>query len=260
MMISRYILPLFIALLVGALILKGLRAGRRAAPDEGANAGQPAAVTRAERPPIRADLTRSAEDGLRNHVAGEELGKCVADATALFKERDFASALKRLDRVEEISSPSAKVLNLRGSCHARLRDFGKALADFEKAADLAEGNSSVCFNVGEVYFVTRQWQRALDSFEELHAKLPSEDVAWSRLVVFKILLCKNGLGRVGEVGELAGKYDAGDSSPFHWYASASLAFEAGDESKALKLLHQASLEFPNRDLEPWNDTMMEYRG
>ena len=95
-----------------------------------------------------------------------------------------------------------------------MRAFDKALADFKKAAELSKDNPSIEFNIGEVYFVTKQWQKSLDMFEKVLKQVPPENTALGRLVEFKILLCKKKLGKDDEATILAEKYDFLDDSPY----------------------------------------------
>ena len=64
-----------------------------------------------------------------------------------------------------------------------MRSFDKALAEFDKAAALSKDNPSIEFNIGEVYFVTKQWQKSLDIFEKVMKLLPPRtslsDAWWS---------------------------------------------------------------------------------
>ena len=110
----------------------------------------------------------------------------------------------------------------------------------------------------QVYFVTKQWQKAHDLFVKI-SKRPQENFALSRLVVFKLLLCKMQLGDAEEATILAGKYDITDNSPFYYYANAALAFGNGEAQTARNLLAQASARFPDNEiLAPWQDTLAEY--
>lgn len=260
MMVSRYLLPLFVVLLVGLLVFKEWRQGKTQEKEEISGVGKSAAVARSEISSVHADPVHSYRGNQEDRAKQQEVEKCLADATRLFQNRDFGGAITSLNRANEISGSSARVLNLRGSCYVELRDFEKALADFESASELAKGNSSIRFNVGEIHFVTRQWQQALDVFEKLKGQLPPEDTKLSRLVEFKVMLCQNRLGKMEEVEALASKYGEDDSSPFYWYAAALLAGQANDPQKQAALLAEASRRFPNpADLAPWKDTMIEYR-
>jgi tetratricopeptide (TPR) repeat protein len=110
-----------------------------------------------------------------------------------------------------------------------------------------------------IYFVTKQWQKAHDLFVKILKQIPPENIALGRLVEFKILLCKNKLGKKDEVTILAEKYDFLDDSPYYYYAKAALAYEAKDLVKAEEWLATAGRIFQDPNvLAPWQDTLIEY--
>ncbi len=154
---------------------------------------------------------------------------------------------------------SARSANLRGSQQVENRDFESALRDFEKALALEKDNPSVLFNIAEVYFVTDQWEKAAVGFGGVLDRLPADNIPLKRLVEFKILLCKNKLGRGGEVTALAGNHRGETDSPYEHYANAAMAYERGDVATAEKWMGDAAEIFPDaRTLAPWQDTMFEY--
>jgi len=189
----------------------------------------------------------------------EEFVKVIQEANRLFQQKRIFEVMAELDKAEKIFADSPEILNLRGSCFVEIRAFDKALEQYQKAADLAKDSTSIRFNIGEVYFVTREWQKALDVFEQIMKELPPEPIAMPRLVEFKIMLCKNKLGMKQEVEILAEKYDFLDDSPFHYYAKAALAYEANDLVKAEEWLAMANRIFQDPNiLAPWQDTLVEY--
>lgn len=203
------------------------------------------------RPPVK----QSEEQRARH----QEFSFHLNEARMHFDSKEIFDTLASLDRADAAIEGRAETLNLRGSCHVEMRQFDKAHDDFKRAAEISKGNPSIQFNIGEVYFVTRRWQEALDVLEDLGKQLPPENMALGRLVEFKILLCKKQLGRNDEVLALAEKYNIEDNSPFPWYAKAALAFEANDPEKAEEWLASAFRRFPNPDnLAPWQDTLVEY--
>ncbi|MGA0854260.1 MAG: tetratricopeptide repeat protein [Luteolibacter sp.] len=160
---------------------------------------------------------------------------------------------------EAIFKDSAEIYNLRGSCFVEMRAFDKALADFNEALKLSQNNPSIRFNIGEVYFVTDEWQKAVDVFEQVLKELPPNSIALSRLIEFKVLLCKNKLGKKQEVQILAEKYDFLDDSPFYYYAKAALEYEADNMVKAEEWLAIANRIFKDPAIiAPWQDTLVEY--
>lgn len=189
----------------------------------------------------------------------KEFGKLVGEATRLFQQKRIFETLEKVDKAFAIFKDTAELYNLRGSCYIEMRAFDKALADFLKAAEFSKDNPSIEFNIAEVYFVTKKWQDSLDVFDKISTTIPKENTALSRLVEFKMLLCKKRLGRKEEAAALASKYDYLDDSPYHYYANAAIAYEDGDTLKAEEWLARANRIFRDPNiLAPWQDTLVEY--
>jgi len=185
--------------------------------------------------------------------------KHLGEASRLFQQKRVFETLEEVDKASKIFADSPEVFNMRGSCFVEMRAFDKALDQFRKAAELAKDNPSIDFNIAEVLFCTKQWQKAHDLFEKIIKVIPPENLALGRLVEFKILLCKKKLGKNDEVVILAEKYDFLDDSPYYYYAKAALAYDANNLVKAEEWLGIASRIFtdPNA-LAPWQDTLVEY--
>ncbi len=185
--------------------------------------------------------------------------KSLGEASRLFQQKRIFETLEEVDKAEKIFPDSPEIHNLRGSCFVEMRAFDKALAEYKKADALSKNNPSVEFNIAEVYFVTKEWQKALDLFEKIMKELPPENLALGRLAEFKILLCKKKLGKDDEATILAEKYDFLDDSPYYYYANAALAYDAKDLVKAEEWLQMANRIFQDPNvLAPWQDTLVEY--
>lgn len=185
--------------------------------------------------------------------------KHLNEANRLFQQKRIFETLEQLQKAEIIFNESPEIFNLRGSCYVEMRAFDRALEDFNKALTLSEANPSIRFNIAEVYFVTREWQKALEVFEKVLKDLPSQSVALGRLIEFKILLCKNKLGKKDEVLILSEKYDFLDDSPYYYYAKAALEYEANNLVKAEEWIATANRIFQDPNiLAPWQDTLVEY--
>lgn len=183
----------------------------------------------------------------------------LGTASRLFQQKRIFEALESVEKARGIFEASPEVYNLRGSCYVEMRSFDKALQDFGRAAELSKDNPSIEFNIAEVLFVTRQWQKSLDAFEKVLLKIPEKSTALSRLVEFKILLCQKKVGRKDDAVILAEKYDFMDDSPFHYYAQAALAYDDKRLSEAEQWLARAARVFRSQDvLSPWQDTLVEY--
>jgi tetratricopeptide (TPR) repeat protein len=185
--------------------------------------------------------------------------KHLTEANRLFQQKRVFETLDELDKAAKIFADSPEIYNLRGSCFVEMRAFDKALADFKKAEEFSKDNPSISFNIGEVYFVTQEWKKATDLFEKILKEIPAANVALSRLVEFKILLCKKKLGLDDEVVILGEKYDFLDDSPYYYYAQAAIAYEDENLVKAEEWLAIAGRIFQDPNvLAPWQDTMVEY--
>jgi tetratricopeptide (TPR) repeat protein len=185
--------------------------------------------------------------------------KHLGEAGRLFQQKRVFETLDELDKAEKIFKDSPEIHNLRGSCFVEMRAFDKALAEYKAALELSKDNVSIEFNIGEVYFVTKEWQKCVDLFESILKRIPAENTSLSRLVEFKILLCKHKLGKDDEVAILAEKYDFLDDSPYYYYAQAALAYERKDLVDAEKWLAMAGRIFRDPNiLAPWQDTLVEY--
>jgi tetratricopeptide (TPR) repeat protein len=189
----------------------------------------------------------------------KEFAKQFNEASRLFQQKRIFECLNAIYEAEKIFSKSAELFNLLGSCYVEMRSFEKAKTCFEEALKINPRNVSIRFNVGEVQFVTKEWQAAHDLFQEILGAIPPSNMALSRLIEFKILLCKIKLGQSDEVTILAQKYDFLDDSPFYYYAQAALAHEADKKTEAEEWQARAGRIFRDPNIiAPWQDTFVEF--
>lgn len=189
----------------------------------------------------------------------QEFIKLYTDAQRLFATMRVFETLDALNEAEKIFPSSMELYNLRGSCYIEMRIFEKAEIAFKKALEISPNNLSVKFNVAECLFVSRQWQASHDQFQLLLKLIPPNAIEISRLIEFKILLCKKKLGMNKEAQILAEKYDYQDDSPYYYYAMAVLAFDKKELIEAEQWMGRAARIFRDpKILSPWQDTMMEY--
>lgn len=189
----------------------------------------------------------------------KEFGKQLGEAQRLFQQKRIFETFDALDKTDAVFPDSPESLNLRGACYVEIRSFDKASVAFNKALQLSQDNPSINFNIAEVLFVTKKWQESHDLFGKILQTLPKDNIALSRLVEFKILLCKKKLGLKDEAIALAKKYNMDDDSPFYCFANAAVAYDDKNLVKAEEWLAMASRIFLNPEvLSPWQDTLVEY--
>jgi tetratricopeptide (TPR) repeat protein len=189
-----------------------------------------------------------------------EFGKHLAEADRLFRDKRVFETIDEIEKANVIFQDSPELLNLRGSCYVEFRAFDKAMTAYRAAEKLSPENSSIAFNIGEVLFVTKKWQSALDLFEKVLKTMNEKtDLALMRLIEFKIQLCKIKLGRKEEAEILAEKYDFMDDSPYYYFAHGALCYMKGDLVKAEEWLSMAGRVFQNPSIvAPWQDTLVEF--
>ncbi|BCU78936.1 tetratricopeptide repeat protein [Luteolibacter sp. LG18] len=192
-----------------------------------------------------------------------EYAKHIQEAYRVFGEKRVFECLDELSKARVIFKDDPDALNLWGSCQVEFRAFDKAMAAFDEADKLSPDNPNIRFNVGEVYFVTKKWKECAETFDKLLKQVAEKnlklDLSLTRLIEFKVLLCKIKLGKKEEAEVLAEKYDFLDDSPYYYFAHAAIAYEKKDELKAEEWLGMASRVFQTPGaLAPWQDTMVEY--
>lgn len=193
----------------------------------------------------------------------DDFMKKLGDAQRLFTGKRIFEALEKVNEAQVIYPDSPDLLNLRGACEVEFRDFDKALASFKKADEIHPGNSEIVFNVAEILFVKKDWDAAESAFSKtlgLIGKDPEgSKLQLSRLVEFKLLLCKIKLGKQAEAASMAEKYDYLDDSPYPYYAEAAIHFSEDRNLEAEAAMARAGRIFQNPAiLAPWQDTMIEF--
>jgi len=189
----------------------------------------------------------------------DEFVKQFQEANRLFSQKRIFEALDAAEATRKVFPESPEVYNLLGSCYVEMRAFDKALASFQKAATLTTRTNNILFNIGEVYFVTKQWQKSMETFEQVLQTLPPNDIHMGRLAEFKILLCKIKLNKLDDAKILAEKYDFLDDSPYHYFAKAAIDYQAGRLNDAEQWLGRATRIFRSQErLSPWHDTLVEF--
>jgi len=182
------------------------------------------------------------------------------EAYRLFNDKRIVEAHEEILSAMKVFNDDPETLNLLGSCYVEFRDFPKAKLYYDQAIKLAPDVTSILFNILEMEFVTRNWQKCLDQAKYLLTKLPAEEVATRRLAEFKMLLCYQALGNDAEAEKLANLYDPlKEDTPFYYIAQAALCYKKKDTVAAEEWNTRAMRVFNNPGIiAPWQDTLIEY--
>ena len=204
--------------------------------------------------------------------------KHIVEASRLFNQKRIIESLNEVAEAMKIFDQGPAALNLMGACQVEFRNFAKARKAFERALELqgqylkdiegVKGDArlrrmrpvvNILFNLAEMDFVTKKWQDCHDRILKILPEVDPKNLAMSRLLEFKLLLCKIKLDQVDEARKLADKYDYLDDNPFHYYANAAMAYYDKEDSTAERWRTSARRIFRHPHiLAPWEDTLIEF--
>lgn len=198
-----------------------------------------------------------------------------ADAHRFFSNKRTFETLMAIYEMRTIFEGDPIAYNLLGAIYVEFRDFAKAREVFSKALDMAGEDPKILFNLAELEFCDNQWISSINHFESLLKKIASQSGSEvSRLVEFKIMLCKLALSKtdnknvtddqkkeyLAQAKQLAHKYTYLLDSPYYYYANSALAFYDGDKSTASKWIITARKVYSSNlsSVTSWDDTMVEF--
>lgn len=189
----------------------------------------------------------------------KQFQKHLIEADRLFKQQRIFEVLDQAHAADLIVSDTPNILTLKGASHIELRDFKKAEIVFKKAIEITPTDYSSYFNLGEVYFVTGQWEKSLEQFSQAQEILKNQDTSpAAQLIEFKLYICHKKLGNQDTVSSYENKYDFHVDSPIFYYINAVKEFEAGNSIIAHTELGRATRVFRNSNiLSSWKDTLIE---
>jgi tetratricopeptide (TPR) repeat protein len=194
------------------------------------------------------------------------------EAGILFQNKRIFETLEATRELNEVFPDDPQVINLRGACYVELRDFPKAMEQFVLSKDITGPSLNVMFNMGEVAFVSRDWNKALEIFKQALEIAPENALQMKRLVEFKILLSHIGLSNDAKLGAdvrkshaetvkaMSALYDYRDDSPFYYYANSALNYSLDNKEKGLQFLNKGRRVYSGsaQTLASWEDTMTEF--
>jgi tetratricopeptide (TPR) repeat protein len=194
------------------------------------------------------------------------------EAGILFQNKRIFEALEATRELIAIFPDDPQVINLRGACYVELRDFPKAMEQFTLSKDITGPSLNVIFNIGEVAFVTRDWKKSLEVFNQAIKIAPANALQMKRLVEFKVLLSHIGMSEDPKLSEelrkshaekaktMAALYDYRDDSPYYYYANSALQYSLDDKEKGLQFLNKGRRVYSGsaQTIASWEDTMTEF--
>ena len=196
------------------------------------------------------------------------------DTYRYFNNKRTFEALLALSKMLEIFDEDPQVYNLLGSIHIEFRNFPKARETFERALDIAVGDTMLIFNLAEIEFCSSNWKQALQRFQQVQREDEEKGSELTNLIDLKMMLCHLALSKesnkqTNESQKAAHLADAKkfitlhsylDDTPYYYYVNAAMAFHNDDTLTAKKFIRSAQAVFANKpgSLSSWKDTFIEY--
>ncbi len=156
--------------------------------------------------------------GLKETDLGLQYGRKEPVVSAAAREIE-----KLVDAITEAAEKQAKAsgakedLNKLGIRYARFGSYEKAAATFRQAAALDPAYASPRLNLGNVYFLSKDYAKALAEYQKLE-RAQSGDTPFMKTLALNIAKCHNALGDFGKAGEYLAKAKELDPSLGEQYA------------------------------------------
>lgn len=191
-------------------------------------------------------------------------------AEQLFQQKRIIECLLVTDEIAKLFIGNPGLDNLRGACYTEHKNYKEAEKCFLKAVGISPDNISMEFNLAEVYFVSKQYEKSRKAFQKiaqiLEEKLKDEtlpaaqkpDLQIRALVDFKLFLIAIKLKDESTADTLAKKYDIWEDCPFALCVQAVRAFEKNKPVEAERKLQSASSIYGKNQLfTPYRDALAE---
>ncbi len=186
---------------------------------------KPAGQTRAA-----LELTSAAERNARTKAFAKTK---LDQAQQAFEKRDLAGALKLLDEADVADPNQPAHLNLRGEILMEQKQFDEAEALFRKALKADPKFREAQFNLAQVPFKKKDYDKARDRLEALFAATPGGDKNQAaQLIKFKIFMTLLLEGKDSRAQKMMDQFQFTGDTPALYYAQAAWEFKHDNAEKA----------------------------
>ena len=173
-------------------------------------------------------------------TAAERLEKAKAVARSKFeqaqqalRQRDFATARKLVDEADQAEPNQPATLNLRGEILMGQKEFDQAEATLRKAAKLDPKLREAQYNLAQIPFKKKEYEKARERFETLFKQTPGGDKNQaSELIKFKIFMTLLLEGKESRAQAMMEQFQFTGDTPALYYAQAAWEYKHDNSGKA----------------------------
>ena len=173
-------------------------------------------------------------------TAAERLEKAKAVARSKFeqaqqalRQRDFATARKLVDEADQAEPNQPATLNLRGEILMGQKEFDQAEVTLRKAAKLDPKLREAQYNLAQIPFKKKEYEKARERFEALFKQTPGGDKNQaSELIKFKIFMTLLLEGKESRAQAMMEQFQFTGDTPALYYAQAAWEYKHDNSGKA----------------------------
>ena len=178
-----------------------------------------------------------------------EYQQAYGKAIQSFNQNQFEEALAALDAADKIQPDVAATLNLRGAVYVRLKKYEEAQKIFADLYQKDPTNVMAVFNLGETYFLQKNYAQGLDYFQTFTEKSRTEN----SLGKYKVFLCQMLLGKEKTLADATPSLD----DPLYYYINSAWKFKQGELEEARGFLASAFQIYPGNANAAYIDSLIE---
>ncbi len=106
----------------------------------------------------------------------------LKQALETYQKGDFAEAAKHYEALATLETPKQlDILNMLGACYIKLKQYPKALAEFQKIIALKPNHPEALFNLGQLYMKQKRFADSIQYFKKLWQQEPQNITTLDRL-------------------------------------------------------------------------------
>lgn len=181
--------------------------------------------------------------------------KIYGESIQAFNEGNFNLALTKINEADKAQPGVAAGMNLRGAILVKLKEVDQAIVLFKELVKLEPNNQVPLFNLGEAYFLKKDYLESKKHFNQFLA-LPNN--AENSLGKYKVFLCDMMLGNKAEVDKVINELTPTISNPYYYFANAAVNFQKGDKVKGRDWVQSAYSIYPPDLNANFADSFIEF--
>jgi len=170
----------------------------------------------------------------------ESFARHLAAAARLMQSSEVQASLEHILEAEAISIKYFALHNLKGAAFSKVRDFEKARVSFAKCLELKPDSLEAKFNLAEMDFVQKDYEKAFEAFNSLLSDNPVMPAQTRNLLLYKNYLCLLVLDRSEEAEAILEKFRFDSDTPEYYFGNAAKYFQAEDKEEARGWLKSAA--------------------